>query len=97
MIRTVMTAPGLPSKEVELSEDEVQEKLSRDTENRTSWIDLRAKRNVLLSATDWTQLADSPLTSEQKTAFATYRQDLRDLPDDYPDASNVVWPTAPEA
>jgi len=29
---------------------------------------------------DWTQFADSPLTVEQKQAWATYRQALRDLP-----------------
>lgn len=38
---------------------------------------VRAKRNQLLTDSDWTQLSDSPV---DKTAWATYRQQLRDLP-----------------
>lgn len=53
----------------------------------------RATRNRLLANCDWTQLADAPLTEEQKAAYAEYRQALRDVPeqDGFPD--NVVWPT----
>lgn len=40
----------------------------------------RDDRNALLATTDWTQLADAPLTAEQKTAWMQYRQALRDLP-----------------
>ena len=39
-----------------------------------------AERNQLLSESDWTQLPDSPLTTEKKTEWATYRQQLRDMP-----------------
>ena len=58
---------------------------------------IRAQRNSLLSLSDWTQLADAPLTTEQKQAWAEYRQALRDVPEqtDFPDA--VAWPTAPSA
>jgi hypothetical protein len=38
---------------------------------------IRGQRNSLLSACDWTQIADS---TADKTAWATYRQQLRDLP-----------------
>lgn len=53
---------------------------------------VRAERNVRLSATDWTQLADVPV---DRDAWATYRQALRELPtqEDFP--NNVVWPTLP--
>lgn len=59
-------------------------------------IQVRAQRNSLLSLSDWTQLADAPLTTEQKQAWAEYRQALRDVPEQagFPDA--VVWPSAPE-
>ena len=41
---------------------------------------LRQKRDLLLSASDWTQGNDSPLSTELKTAWSAYRQALRDLP-----------------
>lgn len=57
---------------------------------------VRAQRNSLLTFCDWTQLADAPLTTEQKQEWAEYRQALRDIPEQtgFPDA--VVWPSAPE-
>ena len=53
---------------------------------------IRQERNDLLDASDWTQNSDSPV---DQTAWATYRQLLRDVPqqDDFP--LTVVWPTAP--
>ena len=48
------------------------------------WVVVRRDRNAALAASDWTQLADSPLDAGQKTAYATWRDDLRDLPQDYP-------------
>lgn len=50
----------------------------------------KATRNTKLSDTDWTQLADVPLTADCKTAFAAYRQALRDL-----DMLDPIWPDAP--
>lgn len=38
------------------------------------------ERNRLLKDSDWTQLPDSPLSTEKKTEWATYRQVLRDMP-----------------
>ena len=55
--------------------------------------ELRTLRNVLLTATDWTQLPDAPVERE---AWATYRQQLRDLPQD-PAWPDVIWPEAPGA
>lgn len=54
-----------------------------------------AQRNALLASSDWTQLPDSPFTTEQKTAWATYRQELRDMPESFTTVDAVVWPTAP--
>lgn len=50
----------------------------------------KALRNTKLDNTDWTQLADVPLTADCKTAFAAYRQALRDL-----DMLDPTWPDAP--
>ena len=55
----------------------------------------RGLRNGKLADTDWTQTDDFPGDAQKKSDFATYRQDLRDLPADYPDYSTVVWPTEP--
>lgn len=54
---------------------------------------VRAQRNSMLAASDWTQLADSPADS---AVWATYRQLLRDLPQTHTRVSEVVWPTPPE-
>ena len=57
----------------------------------------REKRNAKLSDSDWTQMNDSPLTNEQKTAWATYRQELRDISDldAWPNLANEDWPVEP--
>jgi len=54
---------------------------------------LRAERNALLAASDWTQLPDAPTANA--AAWKVYRQALRDLPEQtvYPNAPQ--WPTAP--
>ena len=61
-------------------------------------IELRKQRDQLLLECDWTQASDSPLDSTTKTAWATYRQKLRDLtslanaPNHFLDSE---WPIAP--
>ena len=41
---------------------------------------MRRVRDALLARSDWTQTLDAPLTDEQRAAWATYRQALRDAP-----------------
>lgn len=52
----------------------------------------RAQRDDLLRDSDWTQVPDAPTN---KTAWATYRQALRDIPDQEGFPSNITWPTPP--
>jgi len=58
---------------------------------------LRNQRNQLLKQSDWTQMLDSPLTVEQKNAWAVYRQALRDLlsniPENVENWFDVVFPS----
>lgn len=54
---------------------------------------LRAERNRLLAASDYTQMSDAPLTAAQRNAWRSYRQSLRDLP--AIDPASLIWPTAP--
>ena len=59
---------------------------------------LRVHRNGRLKSCDWTQGADSPLSDTKKAEWATYRQQLRDLPSSYSNLNNkddVTWPTKP--
>jgi hypothetical protein len=58
---------------------------------------LKEERNALLAECDWTTVGDSPLTDEQKQAWITYRQALRDITESYSSLSDVVWPTKPSA
>ena len=59
------------------------------------WDAGRARRNRLLASTDYTQLPDTALSGGEVATYATYRQDLRDLPATFPDFNTVTWPTAP--
>lgn len=54
---------------------------------------IRSKRNSLLKACDWTQVADAPVNS---LAWANYRQALRDVTEQEGFPYNVIWPTQPE-
>ena len=54
----------------------------------TQWVVVRSQRNQILKDCDWTQLADAPV---DKTAWATYRQELRDITTQ-PDPFNITWP-----
>jgi hypothetical protein len=54
---------------------------------------VRAERNELLTASDWTQVPDAPV---DQAAWATYRQALRDIPQQTGFPEDVVWPTEPE-
>jgi len=57
----------------------------------------RTTRNKLLGETDWTQMNDSPLSNELKTAWATFRQECRGLSDAdaWPNLAADDWPVAP--
>jgi hypothetical protein len=58
--------------------------------------DVISKRQKLLYASDWTQIPNGPLTSAQQESWATYRQELRDIPSQSGYPYNVIWPTPPQ-
>jgi hypothetical protein len=60
------------------------------------WSELRRIRNSKLTDCDWTQIPDAQLTGAQVTAWQTYRQALRDIPENTDEPSLVEWPTLPE-
>jgi hypothetical protein len=58
----------------------------------TASANVRGYRDELLAASDWTQVADAPV---DKTAWATYRQALRDASAQEGFPYTVEWPTQP--
>ena len=53
---------------------------------------VRSQRDGLLAQSDWTQVADAPVDA---TAWATYRQALRDITDQAGFPNDINWPTQP--
>ena len=53
---------------------------------------VRTERDQLLTASDWTQVADAPV---DQAAWATYRQALRDVSEQEGFPHSVVWPKKP--
>jgi hypothetical protein len=70
-------------------EDKTAEEIAADVASKSAQV--RAQRDRLLTASDWTQVADAPV---DKAAWAEYRQALRDLPqaEGFP---NVEFPHDP--
>ena len=77
-----------------------QEQAERDAEAAT-WnagedtrkaAEVRAERNTKLAATDWTQITDA---TADKTAWAIYRQALRDVTTQAGFPQTITWPDAP--
>ena len=68
---------------IPLSEEELQR-----VATEAAW-QVRRDRDLKLTASDWTQVADAPV---DKDAWATYRQALRDITtqDGFP--YNIEWP-----
>jgi hypothetical protein len=60
-----------------------------------AWEDVRVDRNGRLSGSDWTALADSPLSEVEEAAWFAYRQSLRDVPQDHDDPTDITWPEPP--
>lgn len=75
----------------EMTEEEVLKEQEAEKEAQASRV--RYERQLMLQASDWTQVADAPVDQE---AWATYRQALRDITDQQGFPWNVTWPSKPE-
>ncbi len=88
---------------MDLTPEEEQARLQDIENNESNYFnlkinDLRIRRNGLLAETDWTVLPDSPIAD--KTAWQTYRTELRDLTNGLTTVEQVeavTWPTKPGA
>ena len=78
----------------DLTEEEIA--ANREKKRQLDWIPFREQRDKLLRESDWTQISDYALVSEEEKAlWAEYRQALRDLPETYPNSEDIVWPEVP--
>jgi hypothetical protein len=71
--------------------DMTAEEVQQRDDNKAS--EIRNERDEKLVESDWTQLEDAPVS---KIAWATYRQALRDVPEQTGFPWEVTWPTKPE-
>ena len=83
-----------------------EEEAQRDAEEQAwndgafdrAMADLRQRRNGLLSSSDWTQLPDTTLTNDEKTAWMNYRTELRNITNGLTtveQVNSVAFPTKP--
>ena len=80
---------------IELTAEEIKEMEDRATAMDLDFTFTRVHRNALLRDCDWTQIADATLGDHTAEEWATYRQELRDLPGSFTKVSEVVWPDDP--
>lgn len=64
--------------------------------NEIKLIRIKHYRDELLLSSDWTQLPDTILNEAERTAWQDYRQALRDIPQDFINPDDVIFPTRPQ-
>jgi hypothetical protein len=67
-----------------------------DPETENKWRLVRQHRDELLTRSDWTQIPDVVLSEEKKAEWIAYRQALRDIPENYTNPDEVIFPDEPE-
>ena len=56
----------------------------------------RELRNERLADSDWTQLPDSPLSTSDRELWRSYRQQLRDITEDFRSQGYCDFPVKPK-
>lgn len=57
---------------------------------------VRSQRDAMIAETDYLMMSDYPISAEDKALVETYRQALRDIPEQEGFPSNVQWPVVPQ-
>lgn len=92
-IRTYATPDGVFPFTDSMNEEWDKKDLLESIESANRLVEeLKEKRNLLLSESDWTQVADAPV---DKAAWAVYRQALRDIPQQSGFPETIKWPEKP--
>lgn len=60
-----------------------------------TWEQIREQRNQLLKDSDWTALPDAANSIDQ-VSWLIYRAELRNLPQSFANADDVVFPEPPK-
>jgi hypothetical protein len=79
---------------IDMTLDEIEESEAQQAafSEHYAAVDARTERDAKLTESDWTQVADAPV---DQAAWATYRQALRDIPEQAGFPNEVTWPTEP--
>ena len=80
---------------IELTQSELDELAAQAEAADLDLSMVRADRNARLASTDWTQLGDATLGDHTAEEWRTYRQALKDIPQNHTRVSTVVWPETP--
>jgi hypothetical protein len=59
-----------------------------------TWDTFKAFRDIELSKTDWLALPDVNISNKQQ--WLQYRQQIRDIPQEYNSPDQIVWPLKPQ-
>ena len=78
-------------------EEVVSQTLDEAARDASLAAELRTRRNLGLTATDWTQLQDAGLDAQAMVLWQSYRQALRDVPQQPGFPVSVDWPDQPSA
>ena len=82
---------------IPLTQEELDAMEAAAVDDDLNFQPVRSMRDNLLRDSDWTQVADGPMTAEKVAEWATYRQELRDYPAQSDKVSTLPeWPTPPE-
>lgn len=92
--------PGVECVEVDSPPDDVRQKwdfvgyvwLPIERPAEELMVEVRAKRNALLSESDYLLTPDYPITSGNLAKVKVYRQALRDVPAQSGFPSTIMWP-----
>ena len=92
IMETVLSDVSMPY----ITEADYQMALSEAWQGEETADEIRARRDRLLAATDWAVLPDSPLDAQSLETVKTYRQALRDVPQQEHFPDSITWPQIPE-
>lgn len=87
-------APVLTEHELTKAFGDLKDLHPEDFKN-AAFYHIRQKRDQLITETDWLITKAKETGTNISAALKTYRQELRDLPQRYESADEVIWPTKP--